>query len=271
MTTIYKIPSITQRFFEYNSESTATLEHQFTITDTKLDYKFIVNAVTELDFELSLAELKKSLRYSENSWLSVAVKFKDTNDNFINMELPGPLDHSIIDRNGIINLLDYSTIGKNNSIVNLMDRSNPVRHMPFKFFVESFSDNFSTFKYTLDIPEIDDDIQHVTTVTVNDQPFTCDNSYSGWKSFISPITATSNADVVTPGTTIKVDIETNPSISYVYLEQVCGVLDRVKVKLNNGIGSFNILTDTLESGDIAEVKIGHKKFTNVTEFTKSIS
>lgn len=271
MTTIYKIPSISQRYFDYTQNAVVTVEHNFIITDNLLKYKLTVDSITELDFELTLSELKASNRFSENSWLTFTPKFKNIDDTFINLELPGPVSHTVFDRNSIVNLLDYTTIDKSNNIRNLLDTSNPSRYIPFKFFVKSISDNFNTFVYTLEIPKQDDDAQHTTIVKLNNETITCEQSPGNWKSFIDTITATTEQTSVTAGTTIKVNISTDSSLQYVYLEQVTGMLDRLKVKLNNGQGSFNILTDTLTAGEVAEVKIGHKKFSNVTTFTKTLS
>jgi hypothetical protein len=68
---------------------------------------------------------------------------------------------------------------------------------------------------------------------------------------------------VSAGTTIPVQITTAPGIEYVYVEQECGVPDRTKVTLTNGTGTFNIITTSLQPGDVASAKVGFKTWTNI--------
>jgi hypothetical protein len=87
---------------------------------------------------------------------------------------------------------------------------------------------------------------------------------------ISPITmtgpSTANAD-----SSITVNFETTPGVSYIYLEQVHGMLPLVKVPVTNGTGSFKVLTLGMSSGDEIEVKAGFRKWNHVSSYTKTIS
>jgi hypothetical protein len=79
------------------------------------------------------------------------------------------------------------------------------------------------------------------------------------------------AEDVAAGTPVTVEVHTHPGIKKLYVEQVCGIPDRREVKLTNGVGTFKILTDTLEPGEVASAKVGFKYWTNVETVTKTLS
>jgi hypothetical protein len=79
------------------------------------------------------------------------------------------------------------------------------------------------------------------------------------------------AEDVTAGNPVTVQLHTHPNIKKLYVEQVCGVPDRLEVKLTNGTGTFKILTTTLEPGETASAKVGFKYWTNVETVTKILS
>jgi hypothetical protein len=87
---------------------------------------------------------------------------------------------------------------------------------------------------------------------------------------ITPITATGPSSI-SPDSVFSVDVSTDSSISAIYVEQVHGVLPRLKIPLTNGAGTFKVSTIGMESGDNVEVKIGFKKYTNVVTYTKTVS
>jgi hypothetical protein len=87
---------------------------------------------------------------------------------------------------------------------------------------------------------------------------------------ISPITVT-GPETITAESTVTINVETTPGISFVYLEQVHGILPLVKVPVTNGTASFKVLTLGMSAGDEVNVKIGFKKWNNVVEYTKTIS
>jgi hypothetical protein len=76
---------------------------------------------------------------------------------------------------------------------------------------------------------------------------------------------------VAAGDPVTVQVHTHPSIKKLYVEQVCGIPDRLEVKLTNGTGTFKILTTTLEPGDVASAKVGFKYWTNAETVEKTLS
>jgi len=88
---------------------------------------------------------------------------------------------------------------------------------------------------------------------------------------IEPIYVSTTSDPVAAGSPVPVSVSTAPYIDYIYVTQVCGIPDRTKVTLTNGTGTFNILTTTLQPGDIAEAKVGFKYWFNTDTITKTLS
>jgi hypothetical protein len=88
---------------------------------------------------------------------------------------------------------------------------------------------------------------------------------------IAPITVT-GPSVVNPDSTIVVQVSTTPGIYAVYLEQVNGILPKVKVLLDSsGNGSFKVLTSGMDIGETVSVKVGFKQWANKVTYTKTIS
>lgn len=88
---------------------------------------------------------------------------------------------------------------------------------------------------------------------------------------IAPISLSSDQATVSTESSITVTVTSEPYINEIFLEQVYGILNKARVKLTNGQGTFNILTDGLQSGEEIRVKAGHKKFTGIASFSKIIS
>lgn len=88
---------------------------------------------------------------------------------------------------------------------------------------------------------------------------------------IEPIYVSTTADPVSAGNPVPVYVKTVPYIDHIYVTQVCGIPDRTKVTLTNGTGTFNIITSTLQAGDVAEAKIGFKHWFNTDTISKQLS
>jgi hypothetical protein len=88
---------------------------------------------------------------------------------------------------------------------------------------------------------------------------------------IAPISLSSTQSTVSPDSSITITVTTEAYINEVYLEPVCGILNKTRVKITNGQGSFKILTTGLEAGDEIRVKAGHKKFTGIASYSKTVS
>lgn len=83
---------------------------------------------------------------------------------------------------------------------------------------------------------------------------------------LAEITTTST----TSGDVITVNVSTDPKVSKIYLDSTVGYLPKAVVNLTNGTGSFKVITTGLETGDVVSVKLGFKKWSNRSTFTKTI-
>lgn len=91
-----------------------------------------------------------------------------------------------------------------------------------------------------------------------------------FKDLIAPITVT-NPQTLTADSVAQVNVSTLPGIDSLYIEPIVGQVNKTKVTLNNGVGSFNIITAGLSAGEIVEVKLGYKKWSNVIKYTQTIA
>lgn len=92
-----------------------------------------------------------------------------------------------------------------------------------------------------------------------------------YSEFLSNITLSSNSTTVNPDSSITVNVQTDTFIKQVYLEQVSGMLNKTRVNLTNGQGSFKLFATGLESGETLRVKAGFKNFTGVSDFSINVS
>lgn len=97
------------------------------------------------------------------------------------------------------------------------------------------------------------------------------DEHINFEDLIAPITLSSSQTTVSTDSSITVNVTTEPYIDEIFLEQVYGILNKARVKLINGQGTFNILTDGLQPGEEIRVKAGHKKWTGIATFSKEIS
>jgi hypothetical protein len=264
MAKIYK-NKVSNNRFVYISDDTPTVEHNIQTTETVLRYKFI-NVETQtpiIEFQLDLDTIKNNNRFSDQTWYGISDTILSNERTQTEVTLV-PTD--------IICLLDFSSIDKKDSLVNVYTGEDITKtyKTPFRFFVPSKSSTFTDYIFQVALP-VAGDIDNTVTVETN-APNTVNLTETyNWKNAFANITASSTGTTVA-GEQIEVNVVAdNTSIETLYLEPIVGILDRTKVKLTNGVGKFNILTSTLETGDVVEVKIGYKTFTNKTTFTKVLS
>jgi len=220
---------------------------ELSVSETELTYTTTQDNGYEETITLSLDDVRNSLSFSAQNWVS-------------------PLRGTHRDK--LISLLDWSDITKRNT---LSGETSKDSNFNLRFFINNTTDNFTDFVYQIGF-DIDNETGNYTdTVETVITGATLSNTPLDWKSVFSPIQLTSAA-VSSGDDNVEVTVtSTNTSLEKVYLKQVCGVLDRIEVKLTNGTGKFKVITSTLETGDSIVVKAGHKKFSNVTTFTKNIS
>lgn len=228
---------------------TSSLKHVLNITESELTYTFVRDDDSIVcGFTLDWETLVNNPAFSEQSFFIPSVSIKQ--DELIsNPNLSFHLANTMHTKNS----RPFNT--------EIWDYCN----WPIRIFVNKAT-NFTACDFA--VLMIDD---RDVSVEVN-SPHTYEDTARSWKQFLSTITLSSSQNNVSSGDIIEVNVSTsNTNLEYVFLEPVCGVIDRTRVKLTNGQGKFKILTSTLESGDIVDVKAGFKTVTGLARFTKTLS
>lgn len=249
-------------FFSLVTPDPASFKHIFNITQNNLEYSFVHvedNNKVLCNISLSLEVLKSHNRYCSQSFWA----FDDNGALGVSTDL-----YTITRTNQLVSILDNTKITKSS---NLFLHGDGQSVIPFRIFVNDKDGDFTTFSYFVYSPDPTNgtDIGHTTTVVTNvgEAP----TGFTKWKTIIAPITLSTTQTTAKAGDVITVNVTTTDTdLDKIYLEQITGVLDRTVVSLTNGSGSFNILTNTLVTGDTVEVKAGHKLFTGVSTFTQTL-
>jgi hypothetical protein len=92
-----------------------------------------------------------------------------------------------------------------------------------------------------------------------------------WSDMFDPIYCVVPDEPVTAGDPVLVQVHTSPHIDYLYVQQVCGVPDRTRITLTEGVGQFNILTSTLTAGETAAAWVGFNHHPQIVEVFKDLS
>jgi hypothetical protein len=259
---------------------THTVTHILNITDSVLEYKLSrakkgdeVSDVVLYNIKLNLDTLKSHNRFFDQSLWTI-----DLSRNTFMLPHEGAQTEIIVSELGSIYSNSYPT--KQKPLVDPVTDSDYM--MPIRIFVPSVNSTFNDC--TIFVGKFIDGIfsngtlqpaensfyDITTNIMLNGAEITAD--MTDLRASLATITATTTSTTVAPGDLIPVTVTcSDPSVTKLYLEQVVGLLDRTQVDLSSGTGTFNIITNTLVSGNTAKVKIGYKLYTNVTAFTKTIA
>lgn len=264
-------PIAFSRFFP--AGKTHTLNHILNITEDLLEYKLTRSKTGDetedtviQNFKLTLDDLKSHNRFYDHSYWT----FKADEFNI------DPTYQETLLKIQLLNIFELSFPTKASPLINYNTDIDYVQ--PLRMFIPSENSKFTDCTFLVlgaedltPTSNITDPWVITTTVEVN-APNTFEDSYETIRNIIGTVTANTSLSTVSPGTPIPVTVTcSDTSVSKLYLEQVVGTLDRLSVDIVDGTGTFNILTDTLATGDTVKVKIGYKKFSNVSVFTKVIA
>jgi hypothetical protein len=206
--------------------------------------------------EMSLQTLKASKGFCDQSvWTIVESCYPllDSDGNNTHHPVCAPM---------VIDLLAETLVSKKQGY----SQESGFFYTPFGIFVEDSEGDFTDFTYVIkDSDDVDyivegPSAQHVTSETVR---FTRD--------LIAPVTLSSTQSSVGVDSSITIDVSSSPTVKEVYLEQVYGIPNKLRVPLTNGSGSFKLLTTGMDVGDLVRVKAGHRKYTGIADFTITIS
>jgi hypothetical protein len=273
MATIYKtyLPPITWGEV-FISEDNIEIINELKIEETKLTNTWTKKISGEspsevilYSVELNLETLKASPRFGDQTFFTIS------NNEFVLPKIGSSQEeiHTVIE-DQIISIFDRSSTNKTKT---LFGPPHDIKEWsyPLRIFVPNASGNFTNFVYQLvGVKDLDVTNTNITNTFKVNTPYTIETNSKKSSEFIANITSTTTGNPAV-GDTIPVTVTCeNTSVASVFLEPVVGIIDRTEVKLTSGVGKFNILTSTLEAGDIVKVKIGHKKWSNVTTFTKTL-
>jgi len=267
MAKIYKTKSsafvgVAGKLNEYVTEDAPNpaFKHLLNITANELKYKFIRTTDDKIlyNFSIQLSQITTNAMCDSQSIVAPSdisiggMTGSETEIEISSADLVFPLPTAALDKRSAL------VVGAENSNIYCS---------PLRIFIPNKNGDFTTFEYSV-YNEIDG---FTIDVEVN-SPNTVSTELRSWKEFFATITTSTQQPTVTVGDTINVNVtSSDTNLDMVFLEPIVGNVDRTRVKLTNGIGSFNILTTTLEAGDVAEVKINFKQYTGVARFTKTIS
>jgi len=301
MSTITKFNISRENFPEYfysTEEGISQAAHQFThtleITDTVLQYKLSrkkmgeeTSDVTLYNIKLNINLIRNHTRLTDQSYFTIKNN-TETDDLYIEetkylFKPTGDFQSELVTEMSLLSLFDKTWQVKPSPMIIPYLASDKQYMFPLRIFVPHSAASFDqctfhvlTTDATIKTINTEDNIVPVQNSDiwniVADTTHTVVNSVTSYKDILASITSSTTATSPSAGTTIPVSVTcSNTSISKLYLEPIVGLLDRTEVTLTNGVGSFNILTDTLSSGNTVKIKIGYKRYSNVNTFTKTLA
>jgi hypothetical protein len=248
-------------------------------------FKFINLALNSTVFNLKLDYnlIKNNANYDDQTMWTLFDNFKLDHDNHIK----NSDDPYIVSADKILSLLSQTYVSKEKQFSKKYINAN---YLPFKIFVPYKNCPLNEVIFYVAKPAISNDYRKVpisftgpdgSTATITSTSITEENAQltpgspghkAGWLDLISDITVQTDSTTVNVGDTVVVNITTeNTNISTVYLEPVIGTVNKTRVRLTNGQGSFIVKTDDLEAGDEIRIKLGYKFFTGAAEFVKVVT
>jgi hypothetical protein len=276
MAKIYKTNSTTIGRLDGHTEGEFTdssFKHVLNITANLLKYKFIRTQDSKIIYNISIPlEAIKSHPLAASQVFAIPsdvvmrhVEPTPEPDNDTLIEPPSA-EEKTLTKTDIAYPLPVTALSRPEILVSPND-ANPCYFSTLRIFIPSITGDFTTFEYSVynEVGGAQIDVE------VN-APHTLSTELRSWKQFFSTITTTTQQATPSVGDTINVTVNSSDtSLDMIYVEPIVGIVDKTRVKLTNGIGSFSILTSSLESGDTVDVKLNFKYYTGVARFTKTLS
>jgi hypothetical protein len=275
MAKIYKTSSTTIGRLDGHTEGEfkdSSFKHVLNITANLLKYKFVRTQDSKIIYNISIPlEVIKSHPLAASQVFAIPsdvimrhVEPIPTEDGEL-IEAPSA-EEITLTKTDIAYPLPITALSRPEVLTTLTD-TNPCYFSTLRIFIPSITGDFTTFEYSVYNEVGGNEIE----VEVN-APHTLSNELRSWKQFFSTITTTTQQATPAVGDIINVTVNSSDtSLDMVYVEPIVGIVDKTRVKLTNGIGSFSILTSSLESGDVVDVKLNFKHYTGVARFTKTLS
>ena len=278
----------------------STLKHTVNITDELLSYKMessfvkdtIETTIVHYDFTLALSILKAHHRFGPQTLWGFYTKPTLDSDIGVPYDYAGTVPYKC-NNHDVRSILDETWTLKGGRW-DLIQTASPNRTPVFYIFCPDSDSTFSDMTYCIGVPftkleslkmagyanaeelALNANKGRLDTLlgveVVVNAPHTWTDTPKTLPSYFAEITATTTSVTPAAGDTIPVTVTcADTKLDTIYLEGIHGVLNRTEVVMTNGVGTFNILTNTMSSGDIVDVKIGHKLFSNLVRFTQTLA
>lgn len=147
--------------------------------------------------------------------------------------------------------------------------SSPIIDCPYSIFIKDAAAGLSSATIVIDTPPSD----VVSYIFTGPSATDIQNAsiLDRERSLLPNIQLSSTVTGITPDSSATITVTSDPDVKEVWLEPVCGIINKTRVSLTNGQGSFKIYSTGLETGDIVRVKAGHKKVLGISSLELSVS
>jgi hypothetical protein len=229
----------------------STFNIDLTTTASLLTFKITLGNEIIQNYSVNINDIRNNPRFCPQSIWFVKEK--------LIVATPTPY---VVNADDIVYALDNTFSNKRAQLRLNTDTTN---YLPFDIFFSSESSDFSNCTIRFQ----GDDV-NTLNFTLNGnavQP----SVLNSWKDMFSTITMTSSGNHVA-GDPVTVTVNSSQTdLEYVILEQDVGLLDRTTVNLTNGVGQFNILTNSMNAGETSIVHAGFKRYTKAATFTTTLN
>jgi hypothetical protein len=234
--------------------------------DTERDYLVTVDLTPEY-FEIKSVLKQTDTKPQETVyWYKITLEELQKNPGFTEQSLwTIRQDFQVVDENPVVNNNNLINIFANNVLDKPFSWAKPADsyyRVPLYIFVPK-TENVTMQDFIYRIAECED----VNVEYVGSSADEIIDESVRLSELISDISLSSTSTTIEPDSSITVNVQTDTFIKQVYLEQVSGMLNKTRVSLTNGQGSFKLYSTGLESGDNIRVKAGFKNFSGIADIT----
>jgi hypothetical protein len=245
---------------------TLNLVHNFTKIDDAVNYKFIVsnNEKIVCNFIIDLDIIKSRTDFSDQTLWAIKDSVFEEHTNRADKNSSYTLQSS-----DFISCYAETLITKANNRGTAEFDGNKA---PIKFFVPSKNSVIDNVYFVVIYEEVQPEVfdnfpfEFTTTGDVNV------TSLDKVNNLISDITITSSNPTINEDDSVTLTLTTeDTSITEIYAEAVFGIVAKTRILLNNGVGTVNVSSLGLSSGDPVRIKFGYKYFSGVAEYTNTVT
>lgn len=215
---------------------------KYKLENTNEDY-------TAIEFELDINVIRENLLFADQTMWAVQ-------DEYLKNNIGSVLN---ITSENIDNIFQM-TLPKRDP---LFKEGNGYHFCPLKLF---FPTKNSTIDEVVLFLEISNSDTTTTTVVAEGATITEIESY---KELLEPIVVTSSTQSTSAGETLELSI-TCDDVTEVFVEPICGIVNKTRVPIINGVGTLFVSSEGLVAGDEIKIKFNHKYYSRLAMFTRTI-